>query len=210
MRKSFYVTEVKVMFGFSYVLIGPSGCGKTTLLSCILGMTKLDRGKIQFSNEFKSKSQIGFMPQELSLSKRLTIRELFFFFGRIYGMEEKKIQERLDHLMDIVEMTNLDDTVENCSGGEQRRISFAISMIHEPKLILLDEPTVGLDPMLRFKVWNFLLEQTKAKNLTVVITTHYIEHAIHADCVKNEILVCNEKLIFVFKGWISKKRSHAI
>lgn len=173
---------------FSYVLIGPSGCGKTTLLSCVLGMTKLDSGVIKFSDEFKSKTQIGFMPQELSLSKRLTIRELFFFFGRIYGLKEKKIQARLDSLMDLVEMTNLDDTIENCSGGEQRRISFAISMIHEPNFLILDEPTVGLDSLLREKIWNYLITETAAKNLTVIVTTHYIEHAMHANRVRLKIL----------------------
>lgn len=124
------------------------------------------------------------MPQDMSLTKQLTTRELFYFFGRIYGMENKKIAQRLEFLIELVEIENIDATIEECSGGQQRRISFVISLLHNPEILFLDEPTVGLDPVLRMKIWEFLISSTREKQLTVVITTHYIEHANQADCVR--------------------------
>jgi ABC-type multidrug transport system ATPase subunit len=126
---------------------------------------------------------IGYMPQQTCLSKGLTARELLTFFGRIYGIKSKKIEERIKFLMELVEISDVKKVIANESGGQQRRISFAVSLMHEPKIVFLDEPTVGLDPLLRMKIWDFLIEEAKLKRLTVIITTHYVEHAKEADCV---------------------------
>lgn len=170
-------------FILSYVLIGPSGCGKTTLLHCILRLHELNGGCVNFSPEISSKRMIGYMPQQMCLSKDLTTRELLTFFGRIYGMKNETIKQRIKFLMDLVVVGDGDKLISKFSGGEQRRISMAVTLMHEPKMIFLDEPTVGLDPLLREKLWNFLAVETKKKKLTVVITSHYIEHAKSANCV---------------------------
>lgn len=164
-------------------MIGPSGCGKTTLLNCILGLQKLSDGSVNLSPEINSQQMIGFMPQQMCLSNKLTVRELLTFFGRIYGMKGEKIKQRIKLLMKFVEVDNCDKEISKFSGGELRRISLAVTLMHEPKMIFLDEPTVGLDPLLREKFWDFLVSETKKKRLTVVVTTHYIEHAKSADCV---------------------------
>lgn len=117
---------------------------------------------------------IGFMPQEYALVNEFTIREVTYFFGRLYGMTEKEIKERFKVLSTLLELPEQLKLVGDCSGGEKRRISFAVSMLHQPELLILDEPTVGLDSLLREKIWNYLKEQTLENQVTVIITTHYI------------------------------------
>lgn len=170
---------------FSYALMGPSGCGKTTLLSCIVGTQKLDSGSISVLNGAvgMNKTKVGYMPQSESLVEELTIEELIHFFGTIYGMSHRKTSNRLEFLKNLLELPNVDELVRNCSGGQKRRISLAVCLVHQPELLILDEPSVGLDPLLRLKIWNFLETITRTEKVTVMITTHYIEEAKNADCV---------------------------
>jgi len=183
-------------------LLGASGCGKTTLLSCIVGMMALNGGEMSVlgcktrANELqKAGSRIGFMPQENALVGELTIKETIYFFGRIYGIDIKKLKERYEMLKNVLELPCDSQKVENCSGGEQRRVSIAAAMIHEPDLVILDEPIVGLDPILRQSIWNFMLEVTRTNKMTIIITTHYIEEAKQADRVgvmSNGVLLSEE------------------
>lgn len=113
-----------------------------------------------------------------------TIKETLFYFGRICGMAEERIQERFKLLHELLELPDADRFVVNLSGGQKRRVSFAAAMVHEPELLILDEPTVGLDPMLREKIWQFLIESTRSSKLAVIITTHYIEEANLANRVR--------------------------
>lgn len=175
---------------FSYALMGPSGCGKTTLLSCVLGMKSLDSGSISVFNEpiGRNKSKIGFQPQEIALIEEFSIAELINFFGTIYGMNKELIRSRFDKLTSLLELPCGEKLVKNCSGGQKRRISLAVCMIHQPKLLILDEPTVGLDVILRNKIWDFFEAITRTDETTIIITTHYIEEAKKANCVSDEKL----------------------
>lgn len=182
--------------------MGASGCGKTTLLSCIIGMIPLDGGQI-VTLGYKTKAneileagyRIGYMPQETALIGELTIKETIYYFGKIYQMSLEKVRERYDMLHKLLELPRGDQRVEECSGGQMRRVSFAAAMIHEPDLLILDEPTVGLDPILREKIWTFMLDVTRKSKLAIIITTHYIEEAKQADCVglmRNGILLAED------------------
>lgn len=166
--------------------MGSSGCGKTTLLQCFVGIKQLDSGSIKIMNKRVGKhcSDIGFMPQNAALIDEFTIRELMSFFGTIYGLKSTQIKDRVKSLLELLELRHPDAIVGTCSGGERRRISLAVCMIHKPKLLILDEPTVGLDPLLREKIWKFLTSTAKDEQTTVVITTHYIEEAKQAGFVR--------------------------
>jgi ABC-type multidrug transport system ATPase subunit len=122
------------------------------------------------------------MPQETALVGELTVKETIFFFGRIFQMEETKISERCQMLLSLLELPRADQRVKECSGGQKRRVSFAAAMIHEPDLLILDEPTVGLDPILREKIWNFMVDVTRSSKMSIIVTTHYIDEARQADC----------------------------
>lgn len=153
-------------------------------------MVSLDGGSIRvLGHEVKSNAvlrvgnRVGYMPQEAAVVGELTVKETIFYFGNIFEMELKKLNERFVMLRDLLELPSDDVRLENCSGGEQRRVSFAVAIVHEPDLLILDEPTVGLDPILRDKIWSFLVNTTRTSDLAVIVTTHYIAEAQKADCV---------------------------
>ena len=124
------------------------------------------------------------MPQEIALTEEFSIKETIYYFGRIYGMSADRIRERYKLLKDLLDLPPGSRLLGHCSGGQKRRVSFAAAMVHEPELLILDEPTVGLDPILREKIWSFLVETTRTSKLAVIITTHYIEEAKQANCVR--------------------------
>jgi ABC-type multidrug transport system ATPase subunit len=160
--------------------MGSSGCGKTTLISSLVGVQKLDYGDIRlFGQPYRkvSSQKIGFMPQETALVNELKIVEMMWLFGTIFGMTSKKISERTEFLSALLDLPHGETLIGNCSGGQQRRISFGLSMLHEPELLLLDEPTVGIDPMIRNMIWNYLEELTQIKGVTVLVSTHYVDEA---------------------------------
>lgn len=165
-------------------------------------MIGLDGGEITAlghktkANEIqKAGHRIGYMPQETALIGELTIKETIYYFGKIFQMPMDKLRERYDMLHKLLELPRGDHRVEDCSGGQMRRVSFAAAMIHEPDLLILDEPTVGLDPILREKIWNFMLNVTRTSKLAIIITTHYIDEAKQADCcglMRNGILLAED------------------
>nr|QAA95943.1 ATP-binding cassette sub-family H member 10 [Diaphorina citri] len=158
-----------------YSLLGPSGCGKTTLLHCLLGRGSLNAGRVVL--KYRKISEIGHMPQNVALHKELTISELFLYYGMMFNMDEETVREKSRFLLKFLELpSDQQRVVDSLSGGQQRRVSFALSIFHDPKLLILDEPTVGLDPMLCESIWNMLREMTN-HGKTIIITTHYIEEA---------------------------------
>ena len=174
-----------------YGLLGPSGCGKTTLLSSIVGVIKLESGGVQVFGQNPGSSgiaipgpMVGLMPQELCLYEYMTLGETLMYYGTIACMSKEKIKERIEFLIDLLDLPRDGDRlIKNMSGGQQRRISMGAALIHEPPLLLLDEPTVGVDPLLRTYIWKHLVDLATSAHTTIVITTHYIEEAGRANVV---------------------------
>lgn len=121
------------------------------------------------------------MPQSLNLSSILTIKEMLEFYAKIYGASEKKFKEMFSLLNELLDFPPSDQLIGTLSGGEKRRISLAAAFIHDPSLILLDEPTVGLDHFLRMKIWNFFRHQVKTFGTTIILSTHYTYEASICD-----------------------------
>nr|XP_012136224.1 PREDICTED: ABC transporter G family member 20 isoform X1 [Megachile rotundata] len=182
--------NMTVAKGSIYGLLGASGCGKTTLLSCIVGRRRLNSGEIWVlggkpgtKGSGVPGKRVGYMPQEIALYGEFTIRETMMYFGWIFGMDTSEIAERLRFLLQFLDLPSQNRLVKNLSGGQQRRVSFAVALMHDPELLILDEPTVGVDPLLRQSIWNHLVQITKDGNKTVIITTHYIEEARQAHTI---------------------------
>ena len=125
----------------------------------------------------------GYMPQDVALYDDLTIEETLIYFGRLYFMEKEKMKLQIDYLLQILDLPDRRRLVCTLSGGQMRRVSFAAALIHEPPLVILDEPTAGVDPLLRSNIWKHLKTICKRSKVTVIITTHYIEEARQADKV---------------------------
>ncbi|KAF1375473.1 hypothetical protein PFLUV_G00220560 [Perca fluviatilis] len=176
--------------GHIYGLLGPSGCGKTTLLKCIVGTLKISRGHIAvlgkppaFPGHDVPGKMVGYMPQELALYREFTIGNTLTFFGRIHGLTSKETKTRMDFLIDFLDLPQRDSLVRNLSGGQRRRVSLGAALLQNPQLLILDEPTVGVDPVLRSKIWQHLVQIVKTGKVSVIITTHYIEEARQANVV---------------------------
>lgn len=182
--------NMTVAKGTIYGLLGASGCGKTTLLSCIVGRKRLNSGEIYVLGGKPGTrgsgvpgKRVGYMPQEIALYAEFSIKETMMYFGWIFGMQTSEIIERLHFLLNFLDLPSENRLVKNLSGGQQRRVSFAVALMHDPELLILDEPTVGVDPLLRQSIWNHLVHITKAGQKTVIITTHYIEEARQAHTI---------------------------
>ncbi|XP_069695763.1 ABC transporter G family member 20-like [Periplaneta americana] len=182
--------DMTVPKGSIYGLLGASGCGKTTLLSCVVGRQHLNSGVIRvLGGKPGAKGsgvpgpRVGYMPQDVALVGEFTVKGALKYFGWICGMKDTEIEERFEFLNDLLELPPNDRYVKNLSGGQQRRVSFAAALVHSPELLILDEPTVGLDPVLRSGIWDYLVELTADKEVTVIITTHYIEEAKQANII---------------------------
>ncbi|KPM02604.1 ABC transporter sub-family A-like protein 2 [Sarcoptes scabiei] len=175
--------------GTIYGLLGPSGCGKTTLLRCIVGRLKPRCGSVAvFGYQPGTRDcgipgpNIGYMPQELSLISQFTVRETLEYYAG-FAKQNAQIESRIQFLLRLLDINDFENCyTDRLSGGQQRRVSLAVSMINEPPLLILDEPTVGVDPILRESIWSHLVDQSK-NGLTVIVTTHYIEEAGSADKV---------------------------
>lgn len=176
--------NMKVPEGAIYALLGPSGCGKTTLCNCITARNRPTKGKVAVFGKIPGTSGsnvpgpiIGFMPQEISLFPDFTIEETLLFFSQLYRLDPGRAADRIDFLVDFLELPDKKRMVANLSGGQQRRVSLAAALIHSPPLLILDEPTVGVDPVLRQVIWDYLVLLSTKEKLSIIITTHYIEEA---------------------------------
>lgn len=171
--------------GKIYGLIGPSGAGKTTLVKMIVGMAPIDQGTIQVLEQkipnLAVLQKIGYMAQSDALYAELTGMENLKFFAALYLLNKNEQKERIQYTADLVGLTDeLKKTVSAYSGGMKRRLSLAIALIQDPDVIILDEPTVGIDPALRASIWEELFRLKKAGK-TIIVTTHVMSEAERCD-----------------------------
>ncbi|MFH1633057.1 MAG: ABC transporter ATP-binding protein [Chloroflexota bacterium] len=169
--------------GEIFGLLGPNGAGKTTTISILTGLTEPSSGEVRVDgldldkHSHTVKARLGLVPQELALYPTLSARDNLIFFGRIYGLRGKKLKQRIATVLEIVGLSErADEAIETYSGGMKRRINIAAGLLHEPEILFLDEPTVGVDPQSR----NAIFESVEALNkagLTILYTTHYMEEA---------------------------------
>lgn len=168
-----------------FSLIGPSGCGKTTLVKILMGLLKPTAGSINIFGEGApngvSARQTGYMAQAAALYPLLTGRENLEFFGKLYGLRGQELKERIRAMAQLVRLSeDLDTQTQNYSGGMLQRLSLAVALLHNPRLLVLDEPTVGIDPLLRSEIWKELRSLATA-GITVLITTHVMDEAEKCD-----------------------------
>ena len=168
-------------------LIGPSGAGKSTLIKTMLGMEKADEGEALVLDYKMPKreilSNIGYMAQSDALYEMLTGYENIEFFGKMKGISSNKLKKEIEYMAEVVDLTgDLNKLVSNYSGGMKRRLSLAIALIGNPELLILDEPTVGIDPSLRRKIWKELFRQ-RDNGVGILVTTHVMDEAELTDKV---------------------------
>lgn len=166
-------------------LIGPSGSGKTTLINSIMGMLKPKKGSVTVLGTTmpnrKVLARIGFMAQADALYETLTARENLTFFGQMQGMDPKDLPEQIDYATKVVSLNeDLDKHVGDYSGGMKRRLSLAIALVSNPDILILDEPTVGIDPELRQQIWQEL-HRLSQEGKTILLTTHVMDDAEESD-----------------------------
>jgi len=179
--------NLEVRKGEVYGLLGPNGAGKTTAIKVLTGLLKKTEGEADILGmkvpDKAIASRIGYMPQETALYVGLTVHQNLEFFGRLYGMDRERIQAREEELLKFIDLERWDhELVSRLSGGMKHRVSLACALMHEPELMFLDEPTVGVDPELRVSFWDYF-SQLKRKGITILITTHYMDEAGRCDRV---------------------------
>lgn len=167
--------------GEVYGLLGPNGSGKTTAIRVLTGLAKATEGKARaLGRDVPDRAlatRIGYMPQETALYQDLTVRENLELFGDLYGMPREAFQRRKDELLKLVDLDRWENAVvHTLSGGMRHRTSLVAALLHDPELLILDEPTVGVDPELRATFWGYF-DDLAARGVTVLITTHYMDEA---------------------------------
>jgi ABC-2 type transport system ATP-binding protein len=174
--------SLQVPKGVSFGLLGPNGCGKTTLIRLMVGLLRPRSGSVRVLSQRPSRKTaglIGYMPQLHSLYSELSIAQNVDFFAGIYGLKSRSTRvEEVIRLVDLWSRRN--DSVLKLSGGMKQRVSLACAIVHNPPLLLLDEPTVGCDPELRVVFWDYFGSLTR-QGTTIVISSHSMDDAAHCD-----------------------------
>ncbi len=172
--------DLSIKSGEIYGLLGPNGSGKTTTINLICNLLKADYGSITINQKRSGdldKSLLGVVPQENLLYKSLTCQENLSFYGEIYGLSRRSKKQQIIRTLESVNLLDMANAkVETLSGGLQRRLNIAIALIHQPKLLILDEPTVGLDIETRYEIWS-LLQKLNAQGMSILLTTHLLDEA---------------------------------
>ena len=177
--------SLAVPTGISFGLLGPNGAGKTTLIRLLVGLLKPKRGSVRVLGEVPSRhmaSRVGYMPQLHSLYTELSVRQNVEFFAKINGLTDRA--ERAQRVEDTIRLVDLwsrrNDSVTKLSGGMRQRVSLACAIVHNPPLLLLDEPTVGLDPELRVTFWEHFADLNE-QGVTIIVSSHTMDDAAHCD-----------------------------
>lgn len=175
---SFAISE-----GETFGLLGPNGAGKTTSISIVAGLLEPDAGSVTVDGESistgstRGKKSIGLVPQDLAIYPDLTATENLAFFGRLYGMRGQELDTRIEDVLEVIGLSDRrDDMTKEFSGGMKRRLNIGIGLLHRPRMLILDEPTVGVDPQSRNAILESV-EQLSAEGMAVLYTTHYMEEA---------------------------------
>ncbi|RLT47894.1 MAG: ABC transporter ATP-binding protein [Candidatus Aquidulcis sp.] len=175
--------DFEVRDGEFFGFLGPNGAGKTTTMRMIAGVSPRTSGTLEIFGQdpdlhgSEIRGQIGVVHQQETLDMELTVRENLLIFGRFFGMERAAIATRADELLELFQLSDrAKDQVEPLSGGMKRRLSIARSLIASPRILMLDEPTTGLDPQARHLLWD-ALQRLKRGGTTIVLTTHYMDEA---------------------------------
>ncbi|KWT94659.1 ABC transporter ATP-binding protein [Candidatus Magnetominusculus xianensis] len=182
-------------------LLGPNGAGKTTTIKMLTGLIRPSAGMIYYyGSDFKQESQktkslIGVVPQQNNLDRDLTAYENLYLHAILYAIPKALRKTRIDELLDFSGLTEYRNRqVKTFSGGTMRRLVILRALLHEPKILFLDEPTVGLDPQIRRVIWDFIVKINRMKNTTILLTTHYIEEA---ERLCKRVLIINDGSIIV-------------
>ena len=176
--------DLKIRNGEIFSLLGPNGAGKTTTISMISGLIEPTRGDAFIGGysitgqPLQAKRLLGVVPQEIALYPTLSARQNLEFFGRMYGLGGKDLTRRIDRMLDFVELSDRQsDRIETYSGGMKRRINIAAGLLHDPQVVYMDEPTVGIDPQSRRRILDTVKLLRDQRGMTVLYTTHLMEEA---------------------------------
>jgi len=179
--------NLRVKKGVLYGMIGPNGSGKTTTIKVLMGIQRPTKGTGSILGEcipVKDNIQkIGYMPQEMAVYYDLSIHENLELFAALYSVQREDFQRKEKELLEMVNLVDRKDSaVSQLSGGMRHRVSLACTLVHEPEVLFLDEPTVGVDPELRAGFWEYFGE-LKERGKTIIMTTHYMDEAVRCDVV---------------------------
>ena len=176
--------DLDIRQGEIFSLLGPNGAGKTTTISMISGLAPPTEGDALIGGHsitrqpMAAKRLMGFVPQEIALYPELSARQNLLFFGRMYALRGKALHQRVDELLEFVDLSDRkNDRIDTFSGGMKRRINIAVGLLHRPQLIYMDEPTVGIDPQSRRRILDTVKQLRDEHGMTVLYTTHLMEEA---------------------------------
>lgn len=177
--------NLKIKTGEIYGLLGPNGAGKTTIVKMLASISNPTSGDAYVLGkkipDRKIAARIGYMPQETGLYLGLTVDQNMKFYGRIFNINKQEMEKRKNELLKFVNLVDWKhEMVEKLSGGMKHRVSLICTLIHQPEILFLDEPTVGVDPELRVSFWKYF-NQLRESGVTILITTHYMDEATHCD-----------------------------
>jgi lipooligosaccharide transport system ATP-binding protein len=175
--------DFDIQAGEAFGFLGPNGAGKTSTMRMIACLSPVSGGTLRVlgldpvRDGSRIRSRIGLVPQDDTLDLELTVRDNLYLYGRYFGLPKKQLRERVDQLLEFARLTErADDRVDPLSGGMRRRLTIARALVSSPDLVILDEPTTGLDPQARHLLWDRLY-RLKREGVTLVITTHYMDEA---------------------------------
>ena len=182
--------SLSVPQGEMFALLGPNGAGKSTLIDILCTIGKPDGGRAEVAgidvvkNPLKARREIGVVFQEATLDTRLSVQENLDFHGMVYQMGRAERRRRIDEMLALVELSDWREAVvRTLSAGMRRRLEIARGLMHEPEILFLDEPTVGLDAQSRARIWSYLDTLRASQKLTIIVTTHYIEEVDACDSI---------------------------
>ena len=175
--------DLVVNSGELFAYLGPNGAGKTTTIRILTGLTRITAGRARLNGHdvakesLAAKQQYGLVPQHINLDSDLTVFENLLVHGCLHHMPRRSAKQRIDHLLSYIDLSEKRDTlVKHLSGGMKRRVLIARALMHAPKILFLDEPSVGLDANIRRRIWA-LIKKIQQEGVTIFLTTHYIEEA---------------------------------